>query len=150
MAYKGKFTPKNPGKYVGNNLTNIVWRSTWERKFMQYCDSNPAIIRWNSEGIVIPYISPVDGRRHRYFVDFWIEMKDASGDIVQKLIEIKPHSQCKPPRKKSRVTKRYIEECKTYAINQAKWEAATIAAKKNGMEFVVLDEYSLGIKARKK
>ena len=30
MAYKGRFTPKHPEKYVGD-VKNIVYRSIWER-----------------------------------------------------------------------------------------------------------------------
>ena len=69
MSYKGKFRPTNRKKYKGDPA-NIIYRSLWERKFMVYCDSNSSIKEWGSEEIVIPYISPVDGRRHRYFPDF--------------------------------------------------------------------------------
>ena len=59
MSYSGKFKPKNYKKYKGNP-TKIFYRSLWERRFMVYADSNPNIIEWGSEEIVIPYISPLD------------------------------------------------------------------------------------------
>lgn len=148
MAYSGKFIPTNLEKYRGDP-TKIVWRSLWERKFMNWCDTNSSVIQWNSEGVVIPYMSPVDGRMHRYFVDFWIKAKDVNGNVIERLIEIKPDSQTKEPKKKKRITQRYLNECKTYSINKAKWKAASIAAKKNGMQFVVMTEYDLGIAKRK-
>ena len=64
MAYKGKYKPLNPNKYAGNPM-NIVYRSLWERKVMVYCDKNPLVIEWGSEEIIIPYLSPWDGRMHR-------------------------------------------------------------------------------------
>ena len=93
MAYKGKYKVKNPSKYVGA-VDNVVYRSSWERRFMVYADTNPNVVKWNSEGLVIPYVSPVDGKVHRYFPDFWIEVKDEKGKIshrgraLDKMIEI--------------------------------------------------------------
>ena len=43
MAYKGKFTPKNPQKYKGNPK-NIIYRSSWERRFMSYCDKTKEVL----------------------------------------------------------------------------------------------------------
>ena len=42
---------------------------------MSFLDSDPRIIEWSSEEIVVPYISPVDNRTHRYFVDFYVKMQ---------------------------------------------------------------------------
>ena len=66
MSYKGRYTPTKPKKYKGNPQ-NIIYRSLWERKFMVYCDNSTSIIEWGSEEIIIPYLSPKDGRMHRYF-----------------------------------------------------------------------------------
>ena len=43
-------------------------RSGWEKRVMDWCDTNSSIVSWSSEEIIIPYISPVDNRPHRYFV----------------------------------------------------------------------------------
>ena len=77
MSYKGKYHPTNRKKYRGD-VNNIIYRSLWERKFMVYCDTNPDITEWGSEEIVIPYMSPLDRKRHRYFPDFYI--KTSNGD----------------------------------------------------------------------
>jgi len=72
MAYKGRFSPKNPKKYKGDP-TNIIYRSGWERRVMVYVDDNPAIIEWSSEEIAIPYLCPTDDRWHRYYPDFVVK-----------------------------------------------------------------------------
>lgn len=138
MSYKGKFRPTNRKKYKGDPA-NIIYRSLWERKFMVYCDSNSSIKEWGSEEIVIPYISPVDGRRHRYFPDFYVMTEKDE----RFLIEVKPKAQTKPPKKRN--TPRYITEMKTWGVNQAKWEAATLVCKRNGWKFIILTEDHLNI-----
>ena len=66
MSYKGRYIVTNYKKYIGNPQ-KVIYRSLWERKFMVYCDSNPSIFAWASEEIAIPYLSPLDGKIHRYF-----------------------------------------------------------------------------------
>ena len=80
MAYSGFFKPNNPKKYRGNP-TNIIYRSLWERKFMVFCDRSQNILEWGSEEVVIPYRSPIDGRVHRYYVDFYIKVNTKSNEI---------------------------------------------------------------------
>ena len=104
MAYKGRYTPKNPKKYKGDHH-NIVYRSLWERKFMVYCDNSDNILEWGSEEIIIPYLSPWDGKLHRYFPDFYIKVRQASGDIKKFIIEVKPKKQTRPPEPVHRKTK---------------------------------------------
>ena len=103
--YKGKFKPKNPEKYVGDT-SNIVYRSSWELKFMIYCDTNPNVLQYASEEIFIPYVSPVDNKVHRYFPDFLMKVKKADGSISKILVEVKPKSQTKPPVPGKRKTKK--------------------------------------------
>ena len=142
MSYKGKYKPQNPKKYLGDP-SKIVYRSLWERKFMVFCDTNESILSWGSEEVVVPYVSPKDNRVHRYFVDFIVEMVKTDGTKEISLIEIKPKKQCLEPKKKSRVTGRYISEVMTYGVNQAKWKAATEFAENRGWMFRVLTEDDL-------
>tara|TARA_B100000927_G_scaffold285213_1_gene275029 strand:- start:3291 stop:3725 length:435 start_codon:yes stop_codon:yes gene_type:complete len=144
MPYKGKFRPSEPKKYKGDP-TNIVYRSLWELKFMRYCDSNKRIVKWSSEEIVIPYKSPIDNRLHRYFPDFYIKYKDVTGKIIEKVVEIKPASQVKEPKKQKTRTKKYVNEVVTYAKNQAKWVAAEEFCKDRRWQFQILTEKELGI-----
>ena len=143
MSYKGKYQPRFPSKYKGNP-TKIIYRSLWERKFMQYCDFSNNILEWASEEISIPYRSPIDRRVHKYFPDFYIKVKESGGKIKKYLIEIKPKRQTKPPVKKSS-KKAYIYEADEYAKNQAKWKMAKEFCKDRLWEFKVMTEKELGI-----
>lgn len=145
MFYKGKFKPKFPDKYLGDP-TNIIFRSSWEKKFMVWCDSNSSVLKWQSEETIIPYRCPTDNRIHRYFVDFRIQIRDKVGVLKTYLVEIKPDSQTKPPVYPGRKTQRYLTEAMTFMKNQAKWKAAEQFAKDRGWDFVILTENHLGIK----
>ena len=144
MSYKGRYTPTKPKKYKGDPR-NIVYRCLWERKFMVYCDTSDAIIEWGSEEIIIPYLSPKDGRIHRYFPDFYIKVKQADGTIKKMVIEVKPKVQCSPPKEPKRRTRRWMNEVITYSVNDAKWKYETEWCTVNGMEFKILTEDHLGI-----
>ena len=126
MSYKGKYRSTNREKYKGDP-DNIIYRSLWERQVMKNLDESSNVVEWASEEIVIPYRSPIDGKMHRYFPDFYV--KTTKGDIF--LIEIKPKQQTNPP-KKSKSRNKYLREVKTWSINQAKWEAAKIICEKHG------------------
>ena len=137
-----KWLPKNKEKYVGD-IDNIISRSSWETKFLVWCDSNPNVIRYASEEVVVPYISPVDGKQHRYFVDFLVMVKTRTGDIRKYAVEIKPEAQTMPP--KTRNKKRLLTETATYAVNQAKWKAADLYFTSKGVAFIVLTEKHLKV-----
>ena len=144
-SIKSRYKPKNAQKYQGNpNI--IICRSSWERKFCVWCDVNKNIISWASEEMSIPYLSPKDNRVHRYYPDYLIKVKEKNNKISSYVIEVKPKKQTQPPKKRSRVTKSYIYECQTYAINQAKWKAANEFCKDNKIEFKIITEDELGIK----
>lgn len=144
MSYKGVYKPKNPQKYVGD-ATNIVYRSLWERKFMVFCDNNPSVVKWCSEEIAVPYLSPVDGKYHRYFVDFLVEFNTVKGNQIY-LIEIKPKRQCKEPQKGKKATRSYLKEMQTWKINNSKWTHAKNFAEKHNWHFKILTEEDLNIK----
>jgi len=142
---QGRYKPANPEKYKGNIL-NIIYRSSWERKFLYYCDMNENVLEYSSEEMFVWYKSPVDGKIHRYFPDFLIKVKESDGTIKNYMIEIKPAKQTIPPPKPKRQTQRYIAEVYEYAKNQAKWEAAREFCKDRQWEFKVLTENELNIK----
>ena len=144
MSYKGRYIPKNPKKYKGDSR-RIIYRSLWERKFMVYCDTNKSVIEWGSEEIIIPYLSPWDGKIHRYFPDFYIKVKQSNGTIKKYIIEVKPKKQCQPPDKPKRKTKKWYKEAKAWGINSAKWKYATEWCDKNNMELKILTEDHLNI-----
>ena len=140
MAYKGKYIPINPKKYIGNS-SQIIYRSLWERKLMVYCDRNDNIIEWGSEEVIVPYRSPWDGKMHRYFPDFYMKVKQTNGTYKKFIIEVKPKAQCKEPTKTpKRKTRKWYKEVQTWGINQAKWKSATDYCENRGMEFKILTE----------
>ena len=141
---KGRYIPRNIRKYRGD-YKNIIYRSSWELKFMKYCDLNDSILEWGSEEVVIPYRSPLDNRIHRYFVDFYIKVEDMNGQIKKYLIEVKPKKQTTPPPKPKRQTKRYISEVTEYAKNQAKWKAATEFCEDRQWKFMIITEDELKV-----
>jgi hypothetical protein len=144
LAYSGKYSPINPKKYKGDPH-RITYRSLWERKFMVYCDNSDSILEWGSEEIIIPYLSPVDGRIHRYFPDFYIKVQKHDGSTEKSIVEIKPKVQCSPPKVPSRKTRSFYNAIKTWAVNEAKWKYATEFCDINGIEFKILNEDHLGI-----
>lgn len=137
-----KWVPKYPEKYAGN-VANITTRSSWEVKFLNWCDNTDSVISYSSEETVIPYRSPVDMKMHRYFLDAKIKVRTSTGEIKTYLVEIKPAAQCVPPVKPKKQTRRYITECATFMVNQAKWAAADRWAKDRSWEFLVLTEKHL-------
>ena len=149
--HQGVFKPKNPQKYLGNP-TNILYRSGWEKYFLQWCDLTPSVVGYGSEELVIPYVSPLDGNLHRYFIDFVVLVKQQNGEIKKFAVEIKPYSQTQPPKISSRrkvLTESLRKQVETYSINQAKWEAAKKFCSIHNMSFIILTEKQL-LKGAKK
>ena len=107
---------------------------------MVWCDNNANIQEWGSEETIIPYISPVDNRVHRYFPDFYVRARTRHGRIKKFIIEVKPLSQTKIPKKQKRVTKKYLTEVKTYAVNDAKWNSAMKYCKDRKWNWRILTE----------
>jgi TnsA endonuclease N terminal len=146
-AYRqGFYKPVNPQKYAGDP-TNIVYRSSYELKFMKWLDLSNSCIKWSSEETIVMYRSPVDDKIHRYFVDFQITLKQADGSLKSFLVEVKPFVQTQPP-KNTRNKRALMEAVATYQVNQAKWDAAKKHCQANGLEFKIITEYELGIKSR--
>lgn len=136
LGTKGKFIPKNPSKYLGD-VSNIIFRSRWELTFMQFCDSNVNILQWGSEEIKIPYVKPTTQKIHHYYPDFFIIYRNAKGETVKELIEIKPKKEAVLDKKSSVYDKVAI------VVNHAKWEAARQFCSRHGLSFRVLTEDSL-------
>ena len=145
MSYKGKYKPENPKKYKGDP-TNIVYRSLWERKFMRYCDLNESVNQWQSEEFWIPYKSPLDGKIHRYFPDFFVKYKDSKGNTRTVVIEIKPKKEVlMPEQNPKRRTKAWANKVQTWVVNQAKWKAAKEFCDDRKYEFRIMTEEDLGV-----
>lgn len=136
---QGVFIPINQSKFIG---TKAFYRSGLELKFMRFCDSNPNVLNWGSENVIVPYVSPIDNKVHRYFVDNFVTIKE--GDKITKyLIEIKPDKQTRPPAVKYKKKSHLIYEQATFVVNTAKWNAARQLCKQKGWQFLIITEKHL-------
>lgn len=129
---QGVYQVLNPKKYVGNGLPRF--RSSWEMAFMRFCDENNNILQWASECVRIPYRHPLTGKMTTYVPDFLITYRTRDNTMKAELIEIKPSGQSmlregQNPRERAVV-----------AVNMAKWHAATLWARQNGLTFRVINE----------
>ena len=109
---------------------------------MTFCEENDTVVEWSSEEVIVPYISPLDGRRHRYFVDFWVRLRKPDGTVEESLIEVKPKKQTVKPTKPmtKRVSKSTITEIRNWLVNSAKWAAARNYCEGKGWSFRLLTE----------
>ena len=130
---RGKFSPKNQGKYVG--LKSPTYRSSWEHAFMRLCDEHPNVYQWASESIKIPYRNPLTGKHTIYVPDFFIAYADRNGKRKVELVEVKPENQTLKEK-----TGRSRHNQASWIVNQAKWEAARAYCKQKGMFFRIVTE----------
>jgi len=129
---QGFYEVKNSQKYVGNGKPK--YRSGWEMTFMMFLDSNDNVINWASEPVRIPYRNPLTGKMTMYVPDFIVTYRGPKETVKAELIEIKP-------KKQSLVESKMKDRDKAIvAINYAKWHAATLWAKQNGLTFRVITE----------
>ncbi len=138
---QGKFFPANPEKYKGT--TPIYYRSSWELDAFRFLDMHPACVKWGSESVVLNYISPIDGNKHRYFIDLNATFKN--GDQLNTfIIEIKPYRHTQPPKQTAKKKESvFLHEVVEYKKNMAKWEAAKLYCEKRGYKFIILTEKEL-------
>jgi hypothetical protein len=130
---QGRFEMKNPEKYVGKKIP--LARSSWEFVFMRMLDEHQGVEKWASESIQIPYRDPFTGKYTIYVPDFFIVYNDKAGGKHAEVVEVKPESQTIL----EKVGKsRYNQE--QYVKNMAKWEAAGVWCKQQGLKFRVVNE----------
>jgi len=143
MANRGRFLPKHPEKYIGD-ASQIFFRSSWEAQVMKFFDSRNDVIRWGSEEIIIPYLSPADNKVHRYFPDFFVEYLDKDGNVKKEIVEVKPLHESEAKYAKNDRSKDALE------VNEAKWKAASLFCQSRNMLFRVLTEKSIFHQVEKK
>ena len=137
---KGKFRCKNPEKYRGN-AGEIIYRSSWEMKFCDWCDKNEKVEWWQSEEKRIRYYDPVQKKWRTYFPDFYLGYRGSDGILREELVEVKPWRQVKgPPENPKRRSKAWVNEVQTYVTNQAKWKAAMEWCEDRGSNFRLITE----------
>jgi hypothetical protein len=124
---------RHPEKYVGTKIP--TYRSSWEWTFMNFCDNNKSVLKWASEAVQIPYRDPLTAKQTVYVPDFFIQYADKHGRILTELVEIKPSTQ----QILERVGKNKYNQAQ-YVKNQAKWAAASLWCKQQGITFRIINE----------
>lgn len=129
---QGHINPKSCNKlFISQSNQIITYRSSWEKKFIIFCETSPSIKHWGSECIAVKYKSLLDGKLHTYYPDFVIET--VSGKKI--VIEIKPLKQTKPSSN--------FYDHKEYLKNISKWRALRQVCKKNNYDFKILTESTI-------
>lgn len=141
-TYKGQYFVKNREKYKGD-AKKVTYRSSWEKFIMEMLDNNPEVKFWNSEEVVIPYFSNADGKKRRYFMDFFVQFEDGSISLW----EVKPLKETKPPVPPKRNTLKakntYLQSIYTWQVNIDKWKTTSELCKKKGWRFNIITESAL-------
>jgi hypothetical protein len=129
---QGSYQILNPSKYVGQGTPR--YRSGWELSFMRFCDTNEHVLQWASESIKIPYRNPLTGKQTIYVPDFLVVFRTKNNTVRAEVVEIKPSGQ-------SMITeKQKPQERAVVAVNYAKWAAAQVWCKRQGLHFRVITE----------
>lgn len=122
---------------------HVNYKSSLELKAIRYCDWNSNVNKWSLEPFAIQYLKPTTGKFHRYYIDLVIEFNNSE----KFLVEVKPFSQTKAPRKPRKLTDKsklnYARNMETWLVNQAKWTAAKQFCESNGFKFIILTEKEL-------
>ena len=141
---QGYYRPLNPQKYIGDT-SKIIFRSSWEKKFMIYCDNNDKIIAWNSESVQVPYLNPIENVTRIYNLDFYFKVKEENG-TKDYIAEIKPSKKLQKPvlskshKNNAKYITAYNYQMTEYVINMHKFSAAKTWALERGWEFILITE----------
>jgi hypothetical protein len=106
----------------------IIYRSSYEWRFINWCEHNENVRSWGSECLCIPYV--LGNSHHRYYPDFVVEM--VTGEVW--VVEIKPKSQTEKPKSQSN----YAWE--QWLKNKEKWRAATTYCSLHNYKFKIFTE----------
>lgn len=153
---KGNYQLLNPSKYMVEGVTEVPYKSSWERRFFGLCDGNPFVTRWAYELFEIPYSSPVYLKQSLYKPDIYLECEYEDGHTEKWLIEVKPVAYsvvpvapkpppqgCQDQKKLESYRKRmaaYERKSADVAANYAKWAAAEAWCKRHQVNWWIANE----------
>ena len=142
----GVYYVQNPEKTNGS--TAYQFKSKLEKAMMGYCDKNEKVLKWVYEPKKpIEYIDMTakdpktgkQGKKRKYYIDFILTVKTWDNRLQTYYIEVKAHRETQPPSQKSRSL-----EHKTWAKNNAKWDAAKKFCESKGYKFEIVTEREFG------
>lgn len=128
---QGYINPASCKKVIDRSQP-IIYRSSYEKKFVIWLESCSKVVRWGSECVCIPYLF-VDGKTHKYYPDYYVEFQDGT----KMLVEIKPANQTHPPVNENSWAAR------EWAKNSCKWKAAMEYCSAKGFKFQILTENTI-------
>lgn len=111
----------------------IIYRSSYEKKFIIWLEQNKLVKYWGSECFSIPYSLVIDNKIHNYYPDYFVELNNGECWVV----EIKPYNQTQKP---------VNENCwaaKEYIKNMCKWKATKEFCDAKGYKFKVFTEHTI-------
>ena len=145
---KSQFIPKNPQKYLGTNINQIVARSSWELTMMNYLDAHPMVLGWMSESLPshtvhhgisgIPYRNPLTKKWTIYVPDFFVVYVDKNKKQHVEVMEIKPLDET-PYFSGKHGRNRLLKEPRQI-VNAAKFKAAIQFCASRGWFFRIVTE----------
>ncbi len=147
--HQGKYKIKNVEKYLGNPV-DIVYRSSWEYKFMIYCDLNPGVIKWGSEVFRVPYVD-YKGHNRIYIPDFYLETRSVKNpDLMNRyLVEIKPEKEIREPIIPANISEKKLKnleyELNVWQKNKYKWTYTVEWCKNRDIKFWLVTEKHLAL-----
>lgn len=112
----------------------IIYRSSYEKKFILWLENCKMVRHWGSECVCIPYRSVLDNKVHRYYADYFVELVNGECWVV----EIKPFNQTHPP-----VNESNQWAVREYAKNKCKWNATMEFCKDKGYKFRIFTEKTI-------
>jgi len=152
MAHQGRVSVTKLDNGYALDEGIVIYRSSYEYKAIQIISrlyKAGRIASWTYETDVFQYIYTIDGKVHKYYMDFTITM--TSGVIVY--VEVKPYHETVAPKKgKNQSSEGYQRQVETYVKNQDKWNAVedwieteNTKAKKVLYRFAIWSERELNI-----
>lgn len=145
--HQGVYKIQFPDKYIGNP-NEILYRSSWEFKFMIYCDLNPGVIKWGSEVFKIPY-NDFMGHNHVYIPDFYLETRNLENPLYMNrfLVEVKPEKQIREPVIPMTISEKKLKgleyDINEWRKNKYKWAYAQEWCKNRDIQFWLITETHL-------
>ena len=124
----GPYNIVNKSKYAGTELPK--YKSSFEARMMWWLDTNKNVTKWAYEPFFIEYYMTLpkgfephlaeilDGKKHKYYIDFYVELIDVNGIKTCYIIEIKPKKMlfrpAVPKKKTKKTANRYVQDMKEY------------------------------------
>lgn len=131
---QGYINPSSCNKLIkGINNDIIIYRSSYELKFITWLENNNQVKQWGSECICIPY-TYIDNKIHHYYPDYFVEFVDGTKMVV----EVKPLSQTRPP-----ISEANQWGKQAYIKNMCKWRATKEFCESKGYKFKIITEKTI-------